>query len=70
MSTVANGGASQKTKIQNQMANSVDPGETAHCESSVLDLHCLQIYRIWSAGLKGLTILQNVTIFFLYFIFL
>ena len=69
--TIANGGASQKPKIQNQMANSVAPGEMTHCEQSQLDLHCLQRYLIWSAGLKGLTILQNVTFFFfLHFILL
>ena len=36
------------------MANSIDPDETAHYEPSHLDLHCLHIYRFWSAKLKGL----------------
>ena len=36
------------------MANSVDPDEIAHNESSFLDLHCLQKYLFWSARLKGL----------------
>ena len=35
------------------MANSVNPDETAHYEPSHLDLHYLQRYLIWSAGLKG-----------------
>ena len=33
------------------MANSVDPVETAPYEPSHLDLHCLQRYLFWSAGL-------------------
>ena len=36
------------------MANSVDPDETAHYEPSHLDLHCLQKYLYWSAGMKAL----------------
>ena len=36
------------------MPNSVDPDETAHYEPSHLDLHCLQSYLYWSAGMKGL----------------
>ena len=32
----------------------VDPDEMAHYEPSHLDLHCLQRYRVRSAGLKGL----------------
>ena len=35
------------------MANSVDPDETAHYERSHLDLHCLQRYQCWPAGMKG-----------------
>ena len=34
------------------MANSVGPDETAHDELSQLDLHCLQKYLVWYAGLK------------------
>ena len=37
------------------MANSVDPDETVHYEPSHQDLHCLQSYPSWSAGLKELT---------------
>ena len=37
------------------MANSVDLDETARHESSHLDLHCLQKYLYWTAGMKGLT---------------
>ena len=36
------------------MTNSVDPDEMAYYEPSHLDLHCLQKYRFWSVGLKGL----------------
>ena len=46
------------------MANSVDPDETAHCEPSHVDLHCLQRYLCWSAGMKGIkhkAILQKKT---------
>ena len=35
------------------MTNSVDHDETAHYELSYLDLHCLQRYMYWSAGMKG-----------------
>ena len=41
-------------KINQRMANSVDPDETARYESSHLDLHCLQRYLYWSAGIKEL----------------
>ena len=34
---------------------SVDPDETARDEPSHLDLHCLERYLVWSAGLKGFT---------------
>ena len=34
------------------MINSVDPDETARYEPSHLDLHCLQRYLYWSAGLR------------------
>ena len=37
------------------MANSEDPVETAHYKPSQLDLHCLQRYLHWTAGMKGLT---------------
>ena len=42
-------------KINNRMANSVDPDETARNEPSHLDLHCLQKYLYWSSGLKRLS---------------
>ena len=48
-SIVANRKVSQN---QNRMANSVNPDETAH-EPSHQDLHCLHMYLVWSAGLKG-----------------
>ena len=35
-------------KINNRMANNVDPDETARYELSHLDLHCLQRYLYWS----------------------
>ena len=35
------------------MSNSGDPDETARHEPSHLDLHCLQRYLIWSAGIGG-----------------
>ena len=38
------------------MANSVYPDEMAHHEPSHLDLHCLQRYLFWSAGMKGLRV--------------
>ena len=41
-------------RINNIMANSVDPDETARHEPSHLDLHCLHRYLSWSAGLNGL----------------
>ena len=37
------------------MANNVDPDEKACYDTSHMALHCLQKYRFWSAGLKGLT---------------
>ena len=40
--------------FSSRMTNSVDPGETAHDEPFHLDLHCLQRYLFWSAGMKGL----------------
>ena len=39
------------------MANSIDPDETAHYEPSHLDLHCLQRYWFWPAGLKELILI-------------
>ena len=41
-------------KINNRMANNVEPDEMAHYEPSYLDLHCLQRYLFWSTGLKRL----------------
>ena len=40
-------------KNENKMANGVDTDETAHHEPSHQDLHCLPMYLIWCAGLKG-----------------
>ena len=40
-----------QSKVNNRNAN---PDETAHYEPSHLDLHCLQMYPCWSAGMKGL----------------
>ena len=34
------------------MTNSVDPDKMARNEQSHLDLHCLQRYLLWSAGLS------------------
>ena len=34
-----------QSKINNRMANSVDPAETAPYKPFHLDLHCLQRYR-------------------------
>ena len=42
------------SKIKNRMANSVDPDEMAHYESSHQDLHCLHRDRFWCAGRKVL----------------
>ena len=42
------------SKIQNQMANSVDSDEMAHYEPSHQDLHYLQRYMFWSTGLDEL----------------
>ena len=36
------------------MANHADPDETACCEPSPLDLHCLHRHLVWTVGLKGL----------------
>ena len=38
------------SKIKNRMANNVDPDEMVH-----RDLHCLQMYQFWSAGMTGLS---------------
>ena len=42
------------------MANSVDPDETTHYDSSHLDLHCLQRYLYWSAGMEELMSLSKI----------
>ena len=42
-------------KINNKMANSVDPDKMACYKLSHMDLHCLQRFLYWSAGMKGLT---------------
>ena len=44
------------SKIQNQLANSVDTDETACNEPSHLALHCLQTHMFWSVKLKELVI--------------
>ena len=44
------------SKALNQLANSVDPDEMVHYEQSYLELHCLQKYKFWSTGLKGLNV--------------
>ena len=41
-----------QSKINDKMANSVDPNETARYQPSYLDLHCLQRYLNWSVGMK------------------
>ena len=38
------------------MENSVDPDEMVHYELSHLNLHYLQRYMLWSAGLKELSL--------------
>ena len=48
-------------KINNRMANSVDPDEMAHNEPSHLNLPCFQSYLFWSAGLKRLKSLFRFT---------
>ena len=40
-------------KLITNMANSVDPDETARNEPSHLDLYCLQRYLYWSVGMKA-----------------
>ena len=52
MSTASNRGFS--VKIENRLANHVDPDEMALYELSHLDLHCLHRHPFWSARLKGL----------------
>ena len=44
----------------NRMANRADPDETARNEPSHLDLHRLQRYIYWSAGMKMLDILLMI----------
>ena len=44
-----------QSKINNRMANSVNPDEMAHYEPSHLDQHCLQKCLCWLVGMKGLT---------------
>ena len=46
-------------KINNRMANSVGPDETARHEPSHQDLHCLHMYLYLSARLKGLRVLTT-----------
>ena len=43
-----------QSKINYRMAKTVDPGKMSHYEPSHLDLHCLQRYLHWSAGMKGI----------------
>ena len=44
-----------QSKINNRMANSGGPDETAHYEPSHLDLHCLQRYLNGPVEMKGLS---------------
>ena len=44
--------------IQNIMANIVDLDETPRDESSHLDIHCLQRYLFWSAGMHCMSVLS------------
>ena len=58
-----------QSKAKNMMANSVDPDETAHCEPSHLDLHCLQRYmkglnQKRSFWIKHFTVIQEINICF------
>ena len=43
-----------QSKINNRVANSVDPDDTAHYVPFHQDLHCLQKYIFWFVGMKGL----------------
>ena len=38
--------------IKNRMVNSVDPDEMTCFKPPQMDLHCLDRYMFWSAGLK------------------
>ena len=49
-----------QSKINNRMAKSADPDEMARHEASHLDLHCLQRYMYWSAGIEGLIVTNSV----------
>ena len=40
-----------QSKVYKQIANNVDPDETAHYEPSHLKLHCLHKYSFWSTGM-------------------
>ena len=46
-------------KNENTMANNVKPDGMAHVEPSYLNLHCLQRYWFWSAGVKGLNYING-----------
>ena len=52
-----------QSKINNKMATSVDPDETAPDEPSHLDLHCLERYLYWPVGIKGLNKCVNIIAF-------
>ena len=47
-------------QINNSIGNRVEPDDTAHYELSHLDLHCLQRYLYWYAGMKRLNFTPNV----------
>ena len=50
-------------KHMNRIVNNVGTDEMAHYELSRLDLHCLQRYVVWSAGLKWLILHTNIVVF-------
>ena len=52
-------------KHMNRIVNNVGTctDEMAHYEPSCLDLHCLQRYVVWSAGLKWLILHTNMVVF-------
>ena len=43
-----------QSKMNNRMAKSVDPDETARHEQSHRDRHCLEMYLFWFAGMNGI----------------
>ena len=49
------------SKINNRMAKSIDPDETARRDPSHQNLHCLQRYLLRSEELKGLSQRQLIS---------